>query len=178
MPILPVSVRNASEWLEGTWRDRPPLALPGAGAVTLMLGTSRCMASIPRGHMFVCCSSFPARRLTHNRGEEVLRGSQLSQSRNRGSLQKPHPFSFLTLGGSRCGQPCPTWAPPLLSVMSPERQLGGSNQLLSRPWRTPHPPPPALQPCTSVGRELRVRHIVRPDVDLGSNSLLFFPLEV
>lgn len=89
----------------------------------------------------------PQRRLTHNRGEEVLRGSQLSQSRNRGSLQKPHPFSFLTLGGSRCGQPCPTWAPPLLSVMSPERQLGGSNQLLSRPWRTAPPPPPPSNPA-------------------------------
>ena len=36
--------------------------------------------------------------------------------------------------------------------------------------------PPVPQPHTSVGRELRVRHIVRPDVALGSNSVLFSPL--
>lgn len=36
--------------------------------------------------------------------------------------------------------------------------------------------PPTPQPHTSMGRELRVRHIVRPDVDLGANSVLFFPL--
>ena len=35
---------------------------------------------------------------------------------------------------------------------------------------------PIPRPHTSVGRELRVRHIVRPDVDLGSNSVLFSPL--
>lgn len=35
--------------------------------------------------------------------------------------------------------------------------------------------PPIPQPHTSVGRELRVRHIVRPDVDLGSNSVLSPP---
>lgn len=63
------------------------------------------------------------------------------------------------------------WA-PLLSVMSAERQLGGSNQLLSCPHS------PLISPDASLGRELRVRHIVRPDVDLGSNSLLFFPPEV
>ena len=34
---------------------------------------------------------------------------------------------------------------------------------------------PTPQPHTSMGRELRVRHIVRPDVDLGANSVLFSP---
>lgn len=36
-------------------------------------------------------------------------------------------------------------------------------------------PPAAAHTPLSVGRELRVRHIVRADVDLGSNSLLFSP---
>lgn len=98
---------------------------------------------------------------------EALGGSQLSQSRNCRFLQKPNPF--LVLGGSRWRWSALPHVGASVVVMSPERQLGGSNQLLSRPLPNPH----AL-----VGRELRVRHIVRPDVDLGSNSLLFFLPEV
>lgn len=67
------------------------------------------------------------------------------------------PLSWLRVDPDGGRQLNPTWV-PLLPVMSPERQLGGSHQLL-----------PTLP--SSVGRELRVRHIVRTDVDLGSNSL-------
>lgn len=113
MPVLPGSVRNASEWLEGTWRDCLLLAPPQAGSVTLTLGISMCIASTPRGGVRMSAPHLSLqRRLNHSitlhareqdglcfvAGEnEPLRGFPLSQSRNpwfpseAPSFPLPHP---------------------------------------------------------------------------------------
>lgn len=53
-------------------------------------------------------------------------------------------------GGGQC---CPTWA-PLLPVMSPERQLGRSNQLLSCPGPNPPSPNPTPRWAESLGLDI------------------------
>lgn len=135
-------------------------------------------ASTPRGGTCVCLTPSSADSLNHRitlhareqdwpcfvaLENEALSGSPLSPSRNCGFLQKPHPLSFLILGGSRWG-----WSvlPHVdASVVSDVTTKAARRE---QPAAFPAPPNPSPPPFGV--------HTVRPDVDLGSNSLLFFPL--
>ena len=83
MPGLPVSVRNDSEWLEGTWRDCPPLPHPySQGRLSdTNAGNFKVHGMYSKGsHVYVLltcmfCSPFPADE-AESRYHSALHGRQ------------------------------------------------------------------------------------------------------